>query len=117
MSQENFARSHALEHDYSESKDGSARSHFYIALHERVGKIVKTHSNILVMLTHIQLKYFYHLSTRDVTHVTKCTRPSPALPYVLQVMRSWARACERGYKCIQAHVPNNLRMQIASLQV
>ena len=24
---------------------------------------------------------FYRLSTRDVTHVRKCTRPSPAFPY------------------------------------
>ena len=44
-------------------------------------KTVKTHSNNLVMLTHVQLKPFYRLSTRDVTHVRKCTRPSPALPY------------------------------------
>ena len=29
----------------------------------------------------VQLKPFYRLSTRDVTHVRKCTRPSPALPY------------------------------------
>ena len=35
-------------------------------------KTVKTHSNILVVLAHIQLKPFYRLSTRDVTHV-----PSP----------------------------------------
>ena len=28
-----------------------------------------------------QLKSFYRLSTRDVTHVRECTRPSPALPY------------------------------------
>ena len=27
------------------------------------------------------IKAFYRLSTRDVTHVRKCTRPSPALPY------------------------------------
>ena len=33
------------------------------------------------MLAHVQLKPFYRLSTRDVTHVRKCTRPSPALPY------------------------------------
>ena len=44
-------------------------------------KTVKTHSNNLVMLAHIQLKPFYRLSTRDVTHVRNCTRPSPALPY------------------------------------
>ena len=44
-------------------------------------KTVKTHSNNLVVLAHVQLKPFYRLSTRDVTHVRKCTRPSPALPY------------------------------------
>ena len=37
--------------------------------------------NNLVVLAHVQLKPFYRLSTRDVTHVRKCTRPSPALPY------------------------------------
>ena len=31
----------------------------------------------LVVLAHVQLKSFYSLSTRDVTHVRKCTRPSP----------------------------------------
>ena len=44
-------------------------------------KTVKTHSNNLVMLAHVQLKPFYRLSTRDITHVRKCTRPSPAFPY------------------------------------
>ena len=39
---------------------------------------MKTHSNNLVMLAHIQLKSFYRLSTCDVTHVRKFTRPSPA---------------------------------------
>ena len=39
---------------------------------------VKTHSNILVVLAHVQFKSFYHLSTCDVTHVRKCTRPSPS---------------------------------------
>ena len=41
----------------------------------------KTHSNNLVVLAHIQFLPFYCFSTRDVTHVRKCTRPSPALPY------------------------------------
>ena len=41
----------------------------------------ETHSNNLVALAHVQLKPFYRLSTRDVTHVRKCTRPSPAFPY------------------------------------
>ena len=44
-------------------------------------KTVKTHNNNLVVLAHVQLMPFYRLSTRDVTHVRKCTRPSPALPY------------------------------------
>ena len=35
--QKNFARMHALEHDYSESKYGSAQRRFYVALHETVG--------------------------------------------------------------------------------
>ena len=34
-------------------------------------------NNNLVVLPHVQLKSFYRLSTRDVTHVRKCTRPSP----------------------------------------
>ena len=75
--QKTFARPHALVHDYSESKDGSARRRFYVALHETVGrtefyqaKTVKTHGNNLVVLAHVQLKSFYRLSTRDVTHVS-----------------------------------------------
>ena len=44
-------------------------------------KTVNTHSNNLVVLAHVQFLPFYRLSTRDVTHVRKCTRPSPALPY------------------------------------
>ena len=32
---------------------------------------------ILVMLAYIQLKSLYHLSTHDITHMRKCTRPSP----------------------------------------
>ena len=83
---QNFTCTHALEHDSSGSKDGSARRRFYVALHEIVGRTesfltVKTHSNNLVVLAHVQLKSFYCLSTRDVTHVRKCTRPSPTLPY------------------------------------
>jgi len=34
-------------------------------------------SNNLVVCTHVQLKSFYPLSTRDGTHVRKCTWPSP----------------------------------------
>ena len=34
----NLARTHTLEHDYSESKDGSTRRHFYVALHKTVGR-------------------------------------------------------------------------------
>ena len=41
----------------------------------------RAHSNNLVVLAHIQLKSFYCLSTCDITHVTKCSSPSPALPY------------------------------------
>ena len=36
------------------------------------GKTVKTHSNILVVLAHVQLKSFYRLPTCDITHVRKC---------------------------------------------
>ena len=55
-------------------KDGSAQRRFYVALHETVrgfyqAKTVKTHSNNLVVLAHVQLKSFYRLSTREVTHV------------------------------------------------
>ena len=57
------------------SRDSPEDREFYQA------KTVKTHSNNLVVLAHVQLKPFYCLSTCDVTHVRKCTRPSPALPY------------------------------------
>ena len=57
------------------SRDSREDREFYQA------KTVKTHSNNLVVLAHVQLKPFYRLSTHDVTHVRKCTRPSPALPY------------------------------------
>ena len=40
-------------------------------------------------LAHVQLKPFYRLSTRDVTHVRKCTRPSPALPYCKRRKAGW----------------------------
>ena len=45
-------------------------------------KTVKIPSNNLVVLAHVKLdlKSFHRLSTRDVTHVRKCTRPSPAFP-------------------------------------
>ena len=90
---------HALECDYSESKHDSAQRRFYVALHETVGrtesftqgKTVKTHSNILVVLAHVQLKSFYCLSTHDVTHVRKCTctRPSSAFPYCKRQKDGW----------------------------
>ena len=57
------------------SQDSWEGGEFYQA------KTVKTHSNNLVVLAHIQLMPFYRLSTHDVTHVRKCTRPSPSLPY------------------------------------
>ena len=50
---------------------------------------MKTHSNNLVVLAHVQLKPFYRLSTRDVTHVRKCTRPSPAFPYCKRRKAGW----------------------------
>ena len=40
---------------------------------------------------HIKLPVFLPLSTLDVTHVRKCTRPSP-----LQATKSWAWNWERG---------------------
>ena len=65
-SHKHFVRTHALECNYSESKDGKARRRIYVALHKTVGrtefyhsKTVKSHSNILVMLAHVQLKFFY----------------------------------------------------------
>ena len=61
---------HTLEHDYSELKDGSARRHFYVALHESredgefyQAKTVKTHNNNLVVLTQVQLKPFYRVTS------------------------------------------------------
>ena len=57
------------------SRDSQEDREFYQS------KTVKTHSSNLVVLTHIQLKSFYRLSIRDVTHMRKHTRPSPALPY------------------------------------
>ena len=54
---------------------------------------VKTHSNNLVVLAHVQFKAFYRLSTRDVTHMRKCTRPFT----VLQATGSWAGGWEQGY--------------------
>ena len=55
------------------SRDSREDREFYQA------KTVKTHSNNLVMLAHVQLKSFYHLSTCDITHMRKCTRTFP--PY------------------------------------
>ena len=57
-------------------------------------KTVKTHSNNLVVLAHIQLKPFYHLSTHDVTHVRKCARPSPVSMYC----KRWEAGWEPGNK-------------------
>ena len=64
------------------SRDSWEDREFYQA------KAVKTHSNNLVMLAHVQLMPFYRLFTRDVTHVRKCTRPSPSLPH--------CKRCEAG---------------------
>ena len=63
-------------------------------------KTVKTHSNNLVMLAHVQLKSFYCLSTHDITHVKKCTRPSPALPYYKQQEAGWGAGNEA------THIPH-----------
>ena len=49
----------------------------FMSLFTTVGRTWR-HTNNLVVLAHVQLKLFYRLSTRDVTHVRKCTRPSPA---------------------------------------
>ena len=65
-SHKHFARTHALECNYFESKDGKAWRRTYVTLHKTVGrtefyhgKTVKSHSNILVMLAHVQLKFFF----------------------------------------------------------
>ena len=63
-------------------------------------KTVKTHSNNLVVLAHVQLTAFlppfYRLSTRDVTHVRKMYQALSRFS-VLQATGSWAGAWERGY--------------------
>ena len=79
---------HALECNYPESKDGSARRQILSLFMRQWGghqaKTVKTHSNIVVVLTHIQLKFFYRLSTRDVTHMKT----------ILQATGSWVMVWE-----------------------
>ena len=65
-------------------------------------KTVKTHSNNLVVLDHVQLKPFYRLSTRDVTHVRKCTRPSPALPYCKRREAGWGPGNEASSLIVHA---------------
>ena len=76
-SHKHFAHTHAIECNHSELKDGRARRRIYVALHETVGRTefyhsetVKSHSNILVMLAHVQLKFFYlwHDSCEKIYH-------------------------------------------------
>ena len=96
VNHKNFARTHALEHDYAELKYGSARRRFYVALHETVGrtefhqaKTMKTHSNNLVVLTHDQLREKMYRALSRFS--------------VLQAMESWGGGgWERGY-VIGAH--------------
>ena len=95
-------------------KDGSARRHFYVVLHgweDREfyqAKTVKTHSNSLVMLTHVQLKSFYCLSTCDITHMRKCTRPFPAYPYCKR------QEAERGPGNETTYSPYSLRSTVVA---
>ena len=72
---------------------------------------MKTHSNNLVVLAHVQLNLFYHLSTRDATHVRKCTRPSPALPYC---KRREAGQWPGNEASTHAHTHTNISMHIVS---
>ena len=65
------------------SQDSWEDKEFYQA------KTVKTHRNNLVMLAQVQLKSFYCLPTHDVTHVSKCTRRSPAIPYCKRREAGW----------------------------
>ena len=77
----NFAHTHTLECNYSKSKDGITWRWFYVALHKTVGRTESFTKAVQwrhVVLAHVQLKSFYRRSTHDVTHVRKCTRPSPA---------------------------------------
>ena len=72
---------------------------------------MKTYSNNLVVLAHIQLHPFYHLSIRDVTHVRKCTRPSPALLYCKQ---REAGRWPGNEASTHAHTHTNISMHIVS---
>ena len=66
----------------------------FVPLHETVGKtvFVKTHSNVVVVLAHVQFlsslyswRHSHEKMYQALSHLT-----------VLQVMRSWVRAWERG---------------------
>ena len=72
---------------------------------------MKTHSNNLVVLAHVQLNPFYHLSTCDVTHVRKCTRLSSALPYC---KRREAGKWPGNEASTHAHTHTNISMHIVS---
>ena len=72
---------------------------------------MKTRSNNLVVLAHVQLNPFYRLSTCDVTHVGKCTRPSPTLPYC---KRREAGRLPGNEASTHAHTHTNISMHIVS---
>ena len=78
-------------------EDGSTRRHFYVALHETVGrtefyqpKTVKTHINNLVVLAHVQFKSFYRLL--PVTSLTWENVQGPLPLNHTASDGSWARA-------------------------
>ena len=56
-----------------------------------------TQQQFIVMLTHVQLKSFYCLSTCDITYVHEKMYQALSCFTVLQVTGSWVRAWERGY--------------------
>ena len=93
INHKNFTRTHALKHNYSKSKIAAHEGTFMLLFMRQLGEQavlpsqdseVKTHSNNLIVLAHVQLKPSYHLSTCDITYLRKYTRPSPALPYCKQ---------------------------------
>ena len=88
---------HALEYNYSESKDGGTQRRFDVALHKTARRTESlpnqdsedTQQQFSRARPH-SIKSLYSLSTHDITHVRICTRPSPDT--VLQVTESWAGA-------------------------
>ena len=75
---------------------------------------VKTHSNNLVVLAHVQLNPFYRLSTCDITHVRKFTRLSPALPASPYCKRWEAGRWPGNEATTHAHTHTNISMHIVS---